>query len=181
MLDYLLLRPRDQGLWAKNNPETLRYLVVDEIHTFDGAQGTDLACLIRRLKARLQTPKNFLACVGTSATLGGGEAKQEMLDYAQKVFDEPFGEGAIIEEDRLSSAEFLADAYIEPLPLPGPQQVEQLRASNYQTLEDYHRAQYQLWLDTPLDADYKDLDWRVDLGDRLKSLPLVHNLLKILY
>ena len=27
MLDYLLLRPRDQGLWAKNNPETLRYLV----------------------------------------------------------------------------------------------------------------------------------------------------------
>jgi DEAD/DEAH box helicase domain-containing protein len=41
MLDYLLLRPLDQKLWAKNNPETLRYLVVDEIHTFDGAQGTD--------------------------------------------------------------------------------------------------------------------------------------------
>ena len=41
-----------------NEAETLRYLVVDELHTFDGAQGTDLACLIRRLKARLGCPKD---------------------------------------------------------------------------------------------------------------------------
>jgi DEAD/DEAH box helicase domain-containing protein len=43
MLDYLLLRPTEQGLWGTNNPATLRYLVVDELHTFDGAQATDLA------------------------------------------------------------------------------------------------------------------------------------------
>ena len=49
MLDFLLLRPEDRELWRFNGPETLRYLVVDELHTFDGAQGTDLACLIRRL------------------------------------------------------------------------------------------------------------------------------------
>ena len=30
--------------------------MVDELHTFDGAQGTDLACLIRRLKGRLEMP-----------------------------------------------------------------------------------------------------------------------------
>jgi len=180
MLDYLLLRPRDQPLWAKNSAETLRYLVVDEIHTFDGAQGTDLACLIRRLKARLQTPKGFLACVGTSATLGEGEAKKEMLDYAQKVFDESFDEAAIIEEDRLTSSEFLADAYIDPQPLPAPHLIEQLKASNYQNLEEYHRAQYQLWFNTSLDGDYEESSWRVELGDRLKSLPLIHNLLKIL-
>jgi DEAD/DEAH box helicase domain-containing protein len=49
MLDYLLIRPKDSKLWAKNKPETLRYVVVDELHTFDGAQGTDLALLLRRL------------------------------------------------------------------------------------------------------------------------------------
>jgi len=54
MLDYLLIRPKDKTIWEKNLPETLQYLVVDEFHTFDGAQGTDLACLIRRLKARLK-------------------------------------------------------------------------------------------------------------------------------
>ncbi|CAA9891159.1 hypothetical protein METHB2_350038 [Candidatus Methylobacter favarea] len=37
--------------------------MVDELHTFDGAQGTDLACLIRRLKARLDTPRQHLVCV----------------------------------------------------------------------------------------------------------------------
>ncbi|MGK7875371.1 MAG: DEAD/DEAH box helicase [Xenococcaceae cyanobacterium] len=180
MLDYLLIRPRDQQIWAKNTPETLRYLVVDEIHTFDGAQGTDLACLIRRLKARLRTPQQHLACVGTSATLGTGNAKQEMLAYAQTVFDEPFNESAIIEEDRLSSAEFLADAFINPQPLPASTELDALTSSQYPTLEAYIRTQYQLWFKTSLTADFKEMDWRIDLGDRLKSLPIVHNLLKIL-
>ncbi len=53
MLDFLLIRPGDQALWRFNAPETLRFLVVDELHTFDGAQGTDLAMLIRRLRHRL--------------------------------------------------------------------------------------------------------------------------------
>jgi DEAD/DEAH box helicase domain-containing protein len=57
MLDYLLIRPKDRLLWSKNGPDTLRYVVVDELHSFDGAQGTDLALLLRRLKARLGTPE----------------------------------------------------------------------------------------------------------------------------
>lgn len=76
MLDYLLIRASDYPLWAGNGPETLKFLVVDELHTFDGAQGSDLACLIRRLKARLETPKDFLSCIGTSATLGSKEKKE---------------------------------------------------------------------------------------------------------
>ena len=47
MLDLLLLRAKDRSLW---NAKALKFLVVDEIHSFDGAQGTDLACLIRRLR-----------------------------------------------------------------------------------------------------------------------------------
>ena len=71
MLDYLLVRPFDFRLWRHNGPDTLRYLVVDELHTFDGAQGTDLACLIRRLRVRLRASPGKLICIGTSATLGG--------------------------------------------------------------------------------------------------------------
>ena len=61
MLDYLLVRPRDARLWRLNEPDTLRYLVVDELHTFDGAQGADLACLIRRIKERVKTPPGHFA------------------------------------------------------------------------------------------------------------------------
>ena len=59
MLDYLMLRPKDRQLWAQNTPTTLRYVVVDELHTFDGAQGTDLALLLRRLRARLKIPSRY--------------------------------------------------------------------------------------------------------------------------
>jgi ATP-dependent helicase YprA (DUF1998 family) len=67
-------------------------LVVDELHTFDGAQGTDLACLIRRVKHRLGVAPGQLVCVGTSATLGGEGTAEALLDYARAVFGEPFAE-----------------------------------------------------------------------------------------
>ena len=48
MLDMLLLRSEDTPLFA-NAGESLQYLVLDEFHTYDGAQGTDVAMLLRRL------------------------------------------------------------------------------------------------------------------------------------
>ena len=86
MLDYLMLRPLDRPLWRHNEAGTLRYLVVDELHTFDGAQGTDLACLIRRLRARLQVAGDGLICAGTSATIGS-DNPQELLEYVSRIFD----------------------------------------------------------------------------------------------
>ena len=56
MLDFLLLRPEDGVLWHKNGERTLQFLVLDELHTYDGAHGTDVAFLIRRLKRRLRVP-----------------------------------------------------------------------------------------------------------------------------
>lgn len=79
MLDYLLVRPKDAGLWKDNAPDTLKYIAVDELHTFDGAQGTDLACLLRRLKSRLWTPAGYLCCIGTSATMGSKDNGKGIL------------------------------------------------------------------------------------------------------
>ncbi|MEB3330171.1 MAG: DEAD/DEAH box helicase, partial [Candidatus Sericytochromatia bacterium] len=118
MLDILLNRPADQGLWAQNGPETLRFVAVDELHTFDGAQGTDLACLLRRLKARLGTPPGHLVGIGTSATLGGPEAGEALVAYARAIFGEPFDAASVISEERLSAGLFLADDAPEELLLP---------------------------------------------------------------
>ena len=60
--------------------------MVDEFHTFDGAQGTDLACLIRRLRSRLKCLGDKVVCVGTSATLGDDDSSDQMLDYASQVY-----------------------------------------------------------------------------------------------
>lgn len=108
MLDYLLMRPADVPLWRKNRPETLQYLVLDELHTYDGAQGSDVACLIRRLKARLGTAPGHLTCVGTSATIGGASASDSrgrLVEFAEQVFGEELGLESLIGEDRYDADE----------------------------------------------------------------------------
>ena len=126
MLDYMLLRPEERDLWERNRPETLRYLVVDELHTFDGAQGTDLASLIRRLKFRLGMPRGRLCCVGTSATLGGPAAIPDLLNYARRVFDENFDDDAIVVEDRQTVGEYLDGFDIDYSDAPRPSEVRRL-------------------------------------------------------
>ncbi|NDF15755.1 DEAD/DEAH box helicase, partial [bacterium] len=122
MLDFLMVRPRDRRLWRGSTAGSLRFLVVDEIHTFDGAQGTDLASLIRRLKARLHVEKGELCCVGTSATLGGPEAGVELREYASKVFGESFDSDSIVGEVRQTSDEFFSNSFISRFDTPGEAQ-----------------------------------------------------------
>ena len=104
MLDLLLLRPEDRALWQNQTPDTFRYLVVDELHTFDGAQGAEVACLIRRVRSRVATPVGGLCCVGTSATIAGDgdSGKQGLATFASTIFGVPIGPEAIVGETRLS-------------------------------------------------------------------------------
>ncbi|WP_112133740.1 DEAD/DEAH box helicase [Glycomyces dulcitolivorans] len=98
MLDLLLTRADDAPLWANGN---LAYLVVDEFHTFNGAQGTDVAMLLRRLKAASATDPTPVA---TSATLGDDEQAREV---ASSIFGRDFPRGSVIGEDRLSANEYV--------------------------------------------------------------------------
>lgn len=178
MLDYLLIRPRDRTLWAENGPQTLRYVVVDELHTFDGAQGTDLAMLLRRLRARLQTPDDALICAGTSATLGDGDTRA-LREYAGQIFGGVFAPEAVITEARDSVAEFLGGSAVE--------YVLQDR-NDFQTVLDpaRYRSQAQAiaaWFSVFFEGqtpphDAKQAQWRVRLGELLKEHLLFHKLLR---
>ena len=179
MLDYLMIRPADFPLWKQNGPETLKYIVVDELHTFDGAQGTDLACLLRRLKARLKTPAEHLCSVGTSATLGGPENAERLRQYAGEVFGQPFDGAAIISESLLQPQEFFGDHLISSSGAPPPEAAGELDPGRYESLEDYVAAQARLWLD--LDGgDELDSAWRVRLGSELMSHVFFRNLVVLL-
>jgi len=130
MLDFLLMRPQDQALWRYNEPAVLRYLVLDELHTYDGAQGADVGCLIRRLKERMAIPKGELCVVGTSATIevrddGRGahdaaeDGKERLARFASKLFEEDIPTDAIIAEDRLEAEEIAVPSAVNGLtPLP---------------------------------------------------------------
>ncbi len=179
MLDFLMIRAKDHTLWAENTNTTLKFLVVDELHTFDGAQGTDLACLIRRLKARLETPKQHLVCVGTSATLGGKDAGQNLITYATSVFDESFDEHAVITEYRQSLGDYLAPEPVEHISYPAIEKLQSLKADHYTDLESYALAQAQLWFESLTGLDDAKV-WRVELAKHLKRHYLFQNLLRLL-
>ena len=179
MLDYLMIRPKDFPIWKQNEPETLRFLVVDELHTFDGAQGTDLACLIRRLKERLRTPKGRLVCVGTSATLGAQEDECELRQYAAKVFGEDFDEQSVITESLVTAAEFFGEISAVHSGVPGTDKVEALNPDTYSDDHAYVTAQVDLWFSRRI-ADYDAPQWKLTLANDLIQHEFLRHLLSIL-
>ena len=78
MLELILTRYRDRRL--VRGLGSLRFLVLDELHSYRGRQGADVALLVRRL--REASGSGSLRCIGTSATLsteGGYERRRRHL------------------------------------------------------------------------------------------------------
>lgn len=93
MLEHILLLPTNRPLLANAD---LQAIVLDEIHTYAGAQAIEVAFLLRRLKAHLGIPDGRVRCIGTSASLDPGR-KGELADFASRLFGEPFsGADAVI-------------------------------------------------------------------------------------
>lgn len=176
MLDYALLRNQYHNLWSYNleDPELLQFLVLDELHTYDGAQGTDVANLIRRLKLKLAIPKGQICAVGTSATIGSGEESLQLLtSYAEKIFGETFDKEAILTENRLTTEEFFATNEIEPERFV-PRQIGLLesRLQENEQYEHYIARQKRLW-QLPANLD------EVQLGKELTKLQLTKDLITL--
>ncbi len=180
MLDYLLLRADDRSLWQWNKtPGVLRYLVVDELHSFDGAQATDLACLIRRVKNRVQADNGGLCCIGTSATIGGKDSVDELCEYASKVFGEPFDESSIIRESMMSAEQFPKGEACRYFIVPDGEQQADMQSRSISDPEAWLRAQYTLWFGDEPEADFKSQDARLRLGTRLLGHRFTRELLSI--
>ena len=90
MLEYLLTRPveREKLLGAAQG---LRFLILDELHTYRGRQGADVSLLVRRLRDACASPD--VQCVGTSATMATGanfgEIQATVAGVAGRIFGSP--------------------------------------------------------------------------------------------
>ncbi|MBQ9007896.1 MAG: DEAD/DEAH box helicase [Clostridia bacterium] len=183
MLDYLLVRPEDARLWAGNETTgALRFIVVDELHTFDGVQGTDLACLLRRLKSRLNIPRGDLCCVGTSATMGGEGSAEALLRYAEDIFEEPFEKSAIVTEDRLTGHEFLSDAEVNLYRMPTDAEAGELgRLAREEDAEGYLEHAIAAWFeeeDRPSELFSEEA--RIELAGKLMHHSFFQSLMGIM-
>lgn len=102
MLEYLLLRPRDNVFFDGEFSRNWRFIVLDEAHTYTGAKGIEMAMLLRRLKDRVvRSEPGQLQCIATSATLGGGEEDYPAVArYAAQLCSEDFGMEDVISAER---------------------------------------------------------------------------------
>ncbi len=101
MVELMLVRPEDRRFLDAAGGG-LRYVVFDELHTYRGRQGADVAMLIRRLKARAASPD--VVHIGTSATMvaqpgaSAEERRRVVAQFARRFFGHPFTPEDIIEE-----------------------------------------------------------------------------------
>ena len=86
MLEHLLLLPRNAPLFHEAR---LKFVVLDEIHTYAGAQAIEVAFLLRKLKVHLGLEAGHLQVVGTSASLNVDDS-QRLARFASDLFGETF-------------------------------------------------------------------------------------------
>lgn len=87
MLELMLTRPKERKNLI-SSAANLSFLVLDELHTYRGRQGADVAMLVRRLRGAVAS--NKVQCIGTSATLAGpgtkAEQRQQVAALATRIF-----------------------------------------------------------------------------------------------
>ncbi len=147
MLELIMTRPRERGL--VDAMQGLQFLVLDELHTYRGRQGADVAMLVRRVRDICQT--KGLQFVGTSATLAEGGAfadqQRKIAEVASQIF------GAEVKPERVIG-ETLRRA-TEPRNLDDPDFVAQLKKrienpdqSPPTEYEDFIKDPLSIWIET---------------------------------
>ncbi|MFQ5675508.1 MAG: DEAD/DEAH box helicase, partial [bacterium] len=134
MLEYLLLRKLDRVLFDGQ----LQFLVLDEVHTYHGARGIEVSCLIRRLKEHVDKLDGKLVCIGTSATVKG-DAREPVARFATELFGEHFAKEHIVTEE-FQPFKSLEDPYLAATPSVELEDIQKLKnLSDLDSLQEFCR------------------------------------------
>lgn len=99
MLELIMTRFLPSDVAVREHATHLRFLVLDELHTYRGRQGADVAMLARRVRERVHAD---LLCVGTSATMASeGDAvdrSRTVASVATRLFGAPVKPANIVTE-----------------------------------------------------------------------------------
>ncbi|MDW8363114.1 MAG: DEAD/DEAH box helicase, partial [Myxococcales bacterium] len=114
MLELLMTRQDEVDRRVIANCAGLRFLVLDELHTYRGRQGADVALLVRRVRERLRPEK--LVCIGTSATMASAGTLEDkgrvVAQVASKLFAVAIPESNVVVEtlERITDPAMTADS-----------------------------------------------------------------------
>jgi superfamily II DNA/RNA helicase len=99
MLEHLLIKPENNSLFGVQGDNGWKYIVLDEAHTYNGAKGSEVAMLLRRLTTALDN--DCIRFILTSATLGSEEQNKEVAAFASELCSSSFEESDVIRSNRI--------------------------------------------------------------------------------
>ena len=159
MLELLMTRQEETDRRVIGNCAGLRFLVLDELHTYRGRQGADVALLVRRVRERLQ-PETLL-CIGTSATMANEGSLADMSRVVAGVVSKLFG-------SRIAESNVIAET-VERITAPTAT-AESVRSRLGETIDagvspDVSDAELRehplaVWVETRLGISFSDVDQR---------------------
>ena len=80
MLEYMLVRQVDAPIIEQSKGK-LRWIVLDEAHTYMGSQAAELALQLRRVLQAFEVEAKHVRFVATSATIAGSDAEKQLQQY----------------------------------------------------------------------------------------------------
>lgn len=116
MLEQALLRPQESPFFDDVDEFAWRFLILDEAHSYRGAQGIELARLMQRVRAAVRRGKQRRnlsvhdpVCIASSATLAGErmslqERRNKTAEFAGALFGLNFDQAGVIFAERLDPA-----------------------------------------------------------------------------
>ncbi len=99
MLELVMTRFHETDKAIREHAKGLRFLVLDELHTYRGRQGADVAMLVRRVRERFN---ERLLCIGTSATMASEGSPDDrnaaVAAIASRLFGATVDPGNVVSE-----------------------------------------------------------------------------------
>jgi ATP-dependent helicase YprA (DUF1998 family) len=78
MLEYLTIRREDRPL-VENSKGKLRWIIIDESHSYVGSAAAEIALLLRRVLQTFSVRPTDVRFVATSATIGGADEESRLV------------------------------------------------------------------------------------------------------
>lgn len=167
MLELILTRQEERDQQIIEKCRGLEFLVLDELHTYRGRQGADVAMLVRRLRQRLEADQ--LVCIGTSATMSNDgtadDRKQTVAAVASKLFGTHVSEAHVVGETLERATEPSLD--IEAVRSSLATRLQQ-PSGPWPTLDDFKRDPFAVWTELTLGLDLSGPEG----PERARPLPL---------
>ena len=110
MLEYMLVRTEDRPILEQSRGK-LRWIVIDEAHTYIGSQAAEMALLLGRVLHRFDVDPAAVRFVATSATIGSVGVSQDLQRFLADVSGAPKNRVHVV----------TGKPFAPPLPPPDPE------------------------------------------------------------